>query len=336
MIFSGNSKISGVGSYIPGKNISTEEELEGLRTESRFGIPKNWMSEELGIVSKRYCDESLEPSDISVEAAAKAIFDAGIEAKDLSAIIYCGITGDFIEPGTAHIIANKLGADNAICKDVHNACHGFCDGLLFGDLMVRGGAEHVLVVTAELTRVRREVYPVLEREGNLERFMYKLGMLSVGDAAGAMVLSKKDNTNEGILSINTASHGRSASLCSYDLKMGEATGGICMDKIGKVTFRHCTKLLPETLARLEWSREDVNHFVMHQVGQKPFEMAKKSCRFKLDQMPKTFDCLGNMTTATLPINYEIVKKSGNFSLGDKMFMLGTGPGVVLLGFGVTM
>ncbi len=192
MIFRGSSQIIGSGSFVPEKVVSSVDLLDGLRSEARFGIQSTWMDDALGIKTRHYCEENLLPSDIAAIAAQEAIDDAGISALNIGAIIYCGITGDFIEPGTAHIIQHKIGAINAICKDVSNACHGFCDGMLFADLMIGAGVETALVVTAELTKVSRLFLPLLEREKDIDKFSYSLGALTVGDAAGAMILSKKN------------------------------------------------------------------------------------------------------------------------------------------------
>ena len=99
MIFPGNSQITGVGSFIPKQAVSSVDILEDLKTESRLGIPSTWMDDHLGIISRRYCEEDDLSSEISTIAALRALEDAGIDPKDLNAIIYCGITGDFISKG---------------------------------------------------------------------------------------------------------------------------------------------------------------------------------------------------------------------------------------------
>ena len=146
------------------------------------------MDEILGIVSRRYCEDSDTHSDIATIAAFRALQDAAIEPREVDAIIYCGITGGNTEPGTAPVIQSNLGAFNAVCTDVTNACHGFCDGLFFGDLLIKGGAEHVLVVTAELSRVARSALAEIQRARRFSELEKMLGGLTVGDSAGAFIL----------------------------------------------------------------------------------------------------------------------------------------------------
>ena len=327
MIFSGHSQISGVGSFIPQQAVSSVDLLEDLKIESRFGIPNTWMDDHLGIVSRRYCEDDDKPSDIATIAALRALDDAGVEPKDLDAIFYCGITGDFIEPGTAHVIQNNLGATKAICKDVTNACHGFCDGIFFADLMIGGGAEHVLVVTAELTRVGRLSFATLARVSDLKAFAKKVGMLSVGDAAGAVLISTKPNPQIGIKLFSTLSYGRASSMCFYTTEMGVFRGAMKMEEIGKVMFKQIVETLDGILNRASWTKSQVQAFIMHQVGKTPFATMSEAAGFVLARTPKTYEQLGNITTATLPVNLKLISPPGCWRK-QKLCLAGGGSGIV--------
>ena len=102
MIIDGYSQILGVGSFFPDTSVQSSDLLEDLHADARFGLASSWMDEALGIKSRRFCDETIRPSDISTIAAIAALKDAGVEPQELTAIIYCGITGDFIG-GVPHI-----------------------------------------------------------------------------------------------------------------------------------------------------------------------------------------------------------------------------------------
>lgn len=326
MIFTGHSKILGVGSYIPKQVVSSVDLLTEIKTESRFGIPATWMDDKLGIVSRRYCEDSDKASDIASIASLRAIEEAQIEPRHLDAIIYCGITGDFVEPGTAHVIQRKLGAENVICKDVANACHGFSDGLLLADMMIAGGCKHILVITAELTRVGRFSIPSLMRTTSKDEFIKKLGFVSVGDAAAGVILGNKTHDGRGIHVFNTKSDGSFSSLCSYDLETDNFLGGMMMENIGRITVRQGIKQASETLKWLGWRRDEIRHLVIHQVGREPFEFCKRMLRFKNANMPMTYDYLGNITTVSLPLGLELVKKYGE--VNDKLCIASSGSGIV--------
>ena len=334
MLYTGHSQISGVGSFFPDQVVSSKDLFADLQTEARFGISHDWMDTKIGVRERRYAPDSSKPSELALVAAHRAIEDAGIQTRDLDTIIYCGIVGDQIEPSTAHNIQAELGATNAECLDVHNACHGFCNGMSIANMMIAAGAAHVLVVTAELTRGARQVIPALKKAKNIDEFMEKIGILTVGDGAGAMVLSRKQQDSRGIQKINCQSWGQHAELCSYDMVNGQFKGGMNMERISVLMLRFNGNLLKKTLNVLDWTKESIDHLVMHQVGQRPFDGMLKLTGVDTKKAPKTLDAFGNITTATIPANYDILKQSGKLNSGDRCLIIGGGSGVIVSHMGV--
>ena len=105
-----------------------------------------------------------------------------------------------------------------------------------------------------------------------------------------------------------------------------------MVKICRETLRLSVYQFFPTIEHANWERDAINNFVVHQVGKKPFDALKRMCRVNPDNIPKTYDWLGNVTTATLPINFDLLKKSGKVHSMDKTCLLGTGSGIVLSWF----
>ena len=327
MIFPGNSQITGVGSFIPKEAVSSVDILEDLKTESRLGIPSTWMDDHLGIISRRYCEEDDLSSEISTIAALRALEDAGIEPKDLNAIIYCGITGDFIEPGTAHVIQDNLGASDAICKDVKNASHGFCDGMFFADMMIREGAEHILVVTAETTRVARLSQRTLTEVSSPALFFEKMSMLAIGDAAGAMILSTRPSPDVGIKLFSTVSTGNASDLYFYDVDLGVLQGAMKAEETETVMLEQLVEQLEDSLDRANWRNDEIQAFVMHQVGKNMFNKMKQVTQFTSAQTPKTYEQYGDITTATLPVNLELIKANQDHTT-QKLSIFSGGGGII--------
>ena len=151
MHLQGHSQIIGIGGYVPSQRVTSQELLEEIGTERRFGIAHDWLDTVCGIEERRIASLDALPSDLAIEAAKIALDDAGIEGRDLDLILFCGIEGDWLEPATAHRIQTELDSQ-AVCMDVSNACHGFMNGLTIADLHIAAGAaEHVLVVTGEIS-----------------------------------------------------------------------------------------------------------------------------------------------------------------------------------------
>ncbi|WP_198939398.1 3-oxoacyl-ACP synthase III family protein [Motiliproteus sp. MSK22-1] len=195
MHLQGHSQIVGIGGYVPSQRVTSQELLEEIGSERRFGIAHDWLDTVCGIEERRIAPVDSLPSDLALEAAKVALEDAGLVGRDMDLIIFCGIEGDWSEPATAHRIQTELDS-KAICLDVSNACHGFMNGLTIADLHIAAGAaEHVLVVTGEIpSRISFDVLQMLQENEDLDILKKKIGVLTVGDAGGAVVLKKNKVT----------------------------------------------------------------------------------------------------------------------------------------------
>ena len=73
----------------------------------------------------------------------------------------------------------------------------------------------------------------------------------------------------------------------------------------------------------------------HQIGAKPFERLSRLPGVKPEIMIKTFHKLGNITTATFPVGYDKLQKSGKLKAGDHVGGCFAGSGLALGQFGYT-
>ena len=73
-----------------------------------------------------------------------------IDPSEIDMIICGTVTGDYIFPATANIIADKIGAVNSWGYDVNAACSGFLFALVTGSKFIETGThKKVLVVGAD-------------------------------------------------------------------------------------------------------------------------------------------------------------------------------------------
>ena len=191
-----NSRIAGMGMYLPEK-VYTSEEIEEMAGYSKFGIKNGLIRMLTGCERRHYAAENEHCSDIAAKAGLNALKHAGIEPADIDAVLFCSITQDFAEPATVNVVMDKMNIRNAYSFDIKNACNAFMSGVDTADSLIASGkAENVLVVAGEaLSRWTKFNYD--SKEELLQR---GTAALSVGDGGGAYVLTKaKEGSQRGIV-----------------------------------------------------------------------------------------------------------------------------------------
>lgn len=331
----GASRIVSVGYYLPETRVRTAEMLDAARA-SRFGVTNNFIEDTMGIREVRHAASDQRPSDLAVAAAEQALAKTDINPDEIDLIIFCGIEGDYAEPSTAHIVQAALGL-SGICFDVSNACLGFMSGMQIANDMIKGGSvRHALVCTGEKTsNLSNCVIDEFRTHSCSETFEKKLGFLSVGDGGGAIILGKK-TSDDGIISIHTASEGQFSSLCHFKYKNNIAVGQMIMGRICSLTAKLHLSVYKTALESLSWDPSDISCLITHQVGLRPYKLASKAFCVGLEKMTKTFDLLGNLTTATFPVNLAIAQEHGTLNKSDNIFAAMSGSGISVSHIGLRL
>ena len=97
----------GTGSYLP-ERILTNQDMEKIVDTS-----DEWILTRTGIKERRIAAAEQATSDMALEAAKKALQNAGLKPTDLDLIIVATITPDMPTPSTACWVQGKLGAPQA-------------------------------------------------------------------------------------------------------------------------------------------------------------------------------------------------------------------------------
>ncbi|TQV78113.1 ketoacyl-ACP synthase III [Exilibacterium tricleocarpae] len=323
MEIKGNSRIAGIGAFLPPDRVTSESLMDEIDS-TRFGAPKNYISKCIGIKERRISDARTLPSDMAIAASHNALEDAGLEAGEIDMILYCGIDRDWQEPATAHRVQTELGATRATVLDVTNACHGFMNGLAIADSFISNGAvDNVLVCTGEKpSRVMLEAIEQIKRTNNKEEFKRWIGSLTVGDAGGAMVV-QRGTAHSGWQWMEMRSEGQHAELCYYRHTQAGVEGQMIMGLISRVFVGLHKKLIDKTYRALNWSPTDIDVMYCHQVGAIPHKQLTSAADLDLNCAPITYDFLGNLTSASIPVNMALNRPKR----GDKLLVLGAGSGL---------
>ena len=329
------SAIAGVGSYLPEQRVSSDELMQDIGSEEHYGLPYDWMSTQMGIIERRMVEMHQEPSDLAVAAAYDAFENTpDVKLDQIDAVIFCGIERDVQEPATAHIIQHKLGLNADHVFDVANACFGFFDGIkLASNLIENGVARYALILTGEVsTKMARAVASQLKKGVQAEQAKHLWGMLSVGDAGGAMLLGPSPHPGSGFIKFNQLSRSKYSGLCHYHWKAkGLVEAHMNMAHIVARGLKLNKRMYHETMNELGWSK--VEWAVAHQTGKTAFQHAMQLHGIKKEKIVKTYPKLGNITTATMPVSFKKLMGSANVKRGDRVSGLFAGSGLVAGQFG---
>src|SRR5205814_814902 len=186
-------RISGLGAEIP-PDVVTSAEVEERAGLKRFGFEPGWLARVTGVRERRIAAPDVLPSQLAVAAATRALADAGIGPLDVDTLIFTGITRDCMEPATANVVADALGAREARVFDLDNACNGVIDGLDVADSLIRTGkARRVLIATGE-----RASWSINWQPQSREETLRSVAGLVVGDGGGAFVVEACADPQRGL------------------------------------------------------------------------------------------------------------------------------------------
>lgn len=317
-------KILNVASFKPEQIVSSIDLFDEIKSESQYGVSKDWMIESMGIEERRVSEDML-PSELAIAAAQQAIEGSGLKIKDIDAVIFCGIERDRPEPATAHTIANELGINSAHSFDVSNACFGFFEGVMIADSYIKSGmCENALVCTGEIgSHVLKQITKRLKEGVSIEQFQKQIGALSVGDAGGAVVMSKSDDES-GFEAFRTLTKTQYLNYCFYKTTKKGLEGQMMMTQLAIAMIRAHQELWKKT----QLLTEKPKFLLSHQVGKRPYEWLSGWLLEEPQNHMKTFDRFGNTASASFALGFERLINCDSISNNDCVVGCFNGSGAV--------
>ena len=311
------SAVTGVGSYLP-EQIVTNDDLARIVDTS-----DEWIIERTGIRQRHRARDDQPTSDLAVEAAKKALEDAGRTAADVDLIIVATTTPDMTFPATASIVQRKLGVPVCIAFDMQAVCSGFVYALSVADgFVARGAAKCALVIGAEeMTR--------------LMDWTDRTTCVLFGDGAGAVVLEPKAGqgtpADTGLLGFALRCDGNKTDLLYVD--GGPATTGSVghLRMAGNQVFRHAVVNIAEAVtaavANAGVQIADVDWFVPHQANQRIIKGVGDRLGLDEDKVISTVAQHANTSAASIPLALDAAIRDGRIKRGDLVLLEAMGGGL---------
>ena len=311
------SAVTGVGSYLPEQVVTNADLAKFVDTSDE------WIVERTGIRQRHKARDDQPTSDLAVEAAKKALVDAGRTVAEVDLIIVATTTPDMTFPSVAAIVQRKLGAPTCIAFDVQAVCSGFVYALSVADgFVARGLAKCALVIGAEeMTR--------------LMDWTDRSTCVLFGDGAGCVVVEPREGqgtkADQGLLGFALRCDGGKTDLLYVD--GGPATTGTVghLRMAGNQVFRHAVVNIAEAItaacAASNIGIDDVDWFVPHQANQRIIKGVGDRLGLDENKVISTVAMHANTSAASIPLALDAAIKDGRIKRGDLVLMEAMGGGL---------
>jgi 3-oxoacyl-[acyl-carrier-protein] synthase-3 len=307
------AKILGTGHHVP-ERVVTNAELEKL-----MDTTDEWIQQRTGIKERRWIDRETGASDLALPAVQQALAMAGLEAKDIDAIIFATLSPDYNFPGSGCVLQALLGIPGVPALDIRNQCSGFVYGAQIADAWIRSGIyRNVLFVGAEVHSTGLDI----STRGRDVSVIF-------GDGAGAVIFGASEGES-GVLATDVGADGSYAKELWVEMPASRYIPRITLENFeegrhfpkmnGREVFKHAVRKFPETvgtaLKAAGLGVQDIDLFIPHQANLRISEAVQKALGLPDEKVFNNIQRYGNTTAASIPIALDECVRSGRLQRGQ--------------------
>ena len=309
------SRIVGTGRYLP-ERIMTNFDLEKI-----VDTTDEWIRTRTGVERRHVVAEDQTTSDMCVEAAKKAIEDAGVDVSEIDLVITGTTSPDLIFPNVSTLIQHRLGIPSCPAFSLEAACTGFIYALTLADKFIRlGDAKCALVMGAECIT-------------KLMDWSDRNTCVLFGDGAGAVIV--KPSNEPGILSCHLGADGQYKDLLYYPVgasnqlaKAGTDEAAIQMtgSEVFKVAVKTLGGIASETLDKAGVDKSELDWLIPHQANIRIIQATAKRLDLPIEKVILTVQDHGNTSAASVPMALDVGIRDGRVKKGQLILMEAFGGG----------
>lgn len=313
-------KIKGTGSCLP------EKVLDNFEISQLVDTNDEWIQSRTGIKSRHIAREETAVS-MAAKAAKRALEDAQVAAEEIDLLIVLSVSSEQLLPCTACSVQKEIGAVNAAAFDLNAACSGFIVAYQMAAGQIKAGlSKKALLIGVECL-------------SNIVNWEDRGTCILFGDGAGAAVVSADEDGNidgRGNIEIPSVLHsdGSRGEVLTCQNPTGKRADGslkgyVAMDgrEIYKFAARQVPVVVKEILEKAGKSVEEVDLFVLHQANRRIVEAIAKRLKQPIEKFPMDMMQNGNMSSASIPVLLDELKKAGKLQPGMKIVVAGFGAGL---------
>lgn len=301
-------QIIGMGKALPARRVENEAFTQMVETSDE------WIKSRTGIQSRCFCEEEKQ-MDLCVEAAGKALADAGVSPAEIGLCVVATITPDYHTPSSACMVQERLGLPEDIpAFDINAACSGFVYGLEVVSCMLGSDAlprPYALLIGAEkLSRIMN--------------FQDRSTCVLFGDGAAAAVIRPSDAHR---FFCRLGSQGDAPALNAPGVGYPEPY--IHMD--GRKVFQFAVHAMENGIRLLEKETgvlaNEIDQFICHQANERIIRHVQKKLKLPQERFYMNLGRYGNTSGASVPLAMAELMENGSLKPGTKAYCLGFGGGL---------
>ena len=323
-----NSNIIGMGMYVP-ENVVTNNDLSKIMDTSN-----EWIVERTGIEERRHIKkgDGNTTATMGAKAAKIAIECADINKNDIDLILFATLSPDYYFPGSGVIVQQLLDIPTCPAMDIRNQCSGFIYALSTADQFIKTGMyKNILIIGSE------------NHSGGLDMTTRGRGVSVIfGDGAGAVVLSRSEDADKGILSTHLHSEGKFAEELAL---IGPSTNRWVPEILeandpndisyypnmnGQLVFKNAvvrfSEVIMEGLQQNKMTPDQIDMLIPHQANLRISQFIKRKFGLNDDQVYNNIMRYGNTTAGSIPIALTEAWKEGKIKSGDLLVLAAFGSG----------
>lgn len=309
-------KIIGTGSCLP-QTVVTNDDLSKIMDTS-----DEWISSRTGIRERHLAKEETTTS-MSVEAARRAMENAGVTAQEIDLIIVGTLSADHVTPACACEVQAAIGAQNAVAFDINAACSGFMFALNIAHAYLQMGVYKTALILGAETLSK-----IMDWNDRSTCVLF-------GDGAGAVVVCADER--DRMLAYDQGSDGVRGSVLACKnrtnnnplVQTGVEPEYVHMD--GQEVYKFAVTAVPASLSKTikaaGLSVEDIDYFALHQANIRIIQSVAKRLKVSEDKFPISLDHCGNISAASVPILLDEINRKGLLKPGMKIALSGFGGGL---------
>lgn len=326
------ARFESIGLKLPERRLTTAELMASTRHHTDIDLERL-----TGIRERRVCSPGEESLTLAVDAARDCLSRSRHSAADLDMLLCTSITRYVapnehrFEPPLSLTIREAIGARNAVCFDVSNACAGMLTGVFLLNEFVRSGAiRRGMIVSGE------HISGLGTNAAHDIRFIYsrQLASLTLGDAGAAVVVERvPDGASGGIRVAAFTTISEHSRLC-LGMPSPHAPGARMYTKartIHRVAMEDAPPLLEELLSRTGLRLGDLDWVIPHQTSARAIRAGERELAERLGEHPKhmvvNVEDRGNTASTTHFVALHRYLDEGRFARGDKVLLLALASGL---------